>query len=466
MKQLRSVVGFAMLALAATATPTRAADGPARINVPLGSSLQQAIDAAPAGATLVLPAGTFDERIRITRAVTIEGAGWDKTILKPSQPAPAPDFERQREQWQRRVAAAADPDDLARVAQAMLQAGANAQTPPAPPTVDVEGAKEVTLRGIGIGGIAPTDVERLRADALVRFGSEATGRVEACAIVGPYHNGLFVLDGSTLEVRQTLVAGIWGTGVAVARSGTSASEPRVVLIESDVRNCYHRGVTVGSGCDVRIERCRISGSAWHGIRYDGASPSIVGNRIFGNARSGIYASGRTGATVTGNVFYANEMGGMSCWSGNADLIEHNTFAENLREGIAVFGASKPTLRGNIFAGNPTAVMCGAINGEDPNTAGEPAVVGNVFWQNGTALRHGEQPANLPAGNETRDPKFADVAARDFTRAVGGEHADAGAADVIPAASPWPIQPGEQAIIPEGETRDFKAWKKPAPPQTR
>jgi hypothetical protein len=70
--------------------------------------------------------------------------------------------------------------------------------------------------------------------------------------------------------------------------------------DSDVRNCYHRCVTLVTE-EATVERCRISGSAWHGIRYDNCSPKILNNHIFGNARSGIYASGQTRATVVGNV---------------------------------------------------------------------------------------------------------------------------------------------------------------------
>src|SRR5205823_5486936 len=142
-----------------------------------------------------------------------------------------------------------------------------------------------------------------------------------------------------------------------------ARPAKLHLLDSDVRNCYHRCITI-SGEGTLIERSRISGSAWHGIRYDNCSPTIRANLIFGNARSGIYASGTTTAQVTGNVFWRNEMDGMSCWFNNADHIEGNTFVGNLREGIAVLGDAKPTLARNIVAGSPVGVSCGPIAGAD------------------------------------------------------------------------------------------------------
>jgi bla regulator protein BlaR1 len=54
-----------------------------RIDVQPGDSIQAAIDSAPAGATIVLPEGSYPERITIDKPITLEGAGWDKTLLKP-----------------------------------------------------------------------------------------------------------------------------------------------------------------------------------------------------------------------------------------------------------------------------------------------------------------------------------------------------------------------------------------------
>jgi hypothetical protein len=122
--------------------------------------------------------------------------------------------------------------------------------------------------------------------------------------MGPFGHGVRIAAGADVEIRDSLVAAVWGTGVAVSgATGGSGPVSRLYLVESEARNCYHRCVTIGPNCNSTvIERCRISGSAWHGIRYDHAAPTITGNALFGNARFGIYASGRTTATVRGNLF--------------------------------------------------------------------------------------------------------------------------------------------------------------------
>ena len=142
--------------------------------------------------------------------------------------------------------------------------------------------------------------------------------------------------------------------------GTSAK-----ITDGDIRNCHYAGIRISRDAGpVEISRCRISGAAWHGIRYDDVSPFIRDNRIFSNARSGIYASGRTAAQVSGNVFFANEMNGMSCWTENHDVILRNTFHGNLREGLAVLGGSEPEITYNIFSAHPVALLQGPIRGDE------------------------------------------------------------------------------------------------------
>ena len=237
-----------------------------------------------------------------------------------------------------------------------------------------------------------------------------------------------------------------------------------------MRNCHYAGVRIAAdNDDTRIERCRISGAAWHGIRYDNASPRIVNNLIFGNARSGIYASGETAAVVSGNLFYANEMCGVSCWFQNADTIEGNTFVENQRSGLEILGASKPTVRRNIFYANPTSVFLGNIGSESrfAQSDGTVALDTNLFWANehDVAWRPDANTVEtIVPGQETHtlqtDPQFAAAETKDFSLAAGSvaRQKDVGVADPMPLASPWPLQPEERAIIPEGDTRDSRQWR--------
>src|SRR5205814_8851535 len=140
--------------------------------------------------------------------------------------------------------------------------------------------------------------------------------------IGPSNDGIIATHNSDLQMQHTLVAAVWGTGVQAQRSRNGSTVAKVHLRDCDIRNCYYAGVTLGSD-ESTVENCRISGAAWHGIRYDDCSPTIQNNLIFANARCGIYASGSTHATIRNNFFWKNEMDAISCWFNNNDTIERN-----------------------------------------------------------------------------------------------------------------------------------------------
>jgi hypothetical protein len=446
-----SALALALALVVAVMDPV--ADGratAAEIAVGAGQSVQAAVDAAPEGATITLAAGTFPESVTITKALTLQGAGWEKTTLGPDRAMPL--TQKQKDEFFAALEATTNPDERVKLAVALA-------TRQAPPSLSVKNAKGVVLRGIKVRGPVIGHAEGgLTNESLVLF-DHATGSIRECAVVGPFMNGITIVGGSELTIEQSLVAALWGTGVA-ASAGT-----KLAMSECAVRNCYHRCVTLASD-RATIARCRISGSAWHGIRYDNCSPEIVSNHIFGNARSGIYASGRTSATVRGNVFWRNEMDAMSCWFDNADTIEGNTIIGNLREGIAAIGGARPNLVRNVFVDNPIAVRCSraASSGRPPaeSPTGDPRLAENFFFHNPSLVQDGQTEKPLPPGNRTDDPKVSG-AANHFRLAADSpaRQANAGAADPTPFTIPFAIQPEETWIIPDAETRSSSRWKKVA-----
>ncbi|MDQ3624846.1 MAG: M48 family metalloprotease, partial [Verrucomicrobiota bacterium] len=68
--------------------PSQAADEFRVINVAAGQSIQQAIDSAPEGAVIRLGEGEWKERIIISKSLTLEGAGWEKTRITIEESSP------------------------------------------------------------------------------------------------------------------------------------------------------------------------------------------------------------------------------------------------------------------------------------------------------------------------------------------------------------------------------------------
>lgn len=169
------------------------------------------------------------------------------------------------------------------------------------------------------------------------------------------------------------------------------------------------------------------------------------------------------------------MSGMSCWFENQDQITNNVFAANLREGLAVLGASVPRIERNIFWSNPQGVQQGNIGSTTTNgiASAKLHLRGNLFWTNGADV---VSAINLSAGsphapaklsladfpdNLEAEPGFRNSAAADFALSPDGAAAKSGLRAVsVPVISAWPVQPEEQAMIPDGDTRDSRQWKRP------
>ncbi len=425
-------------------------------------SIQAAVDAAPPGATIRIGPGVYKERVLVEKPLTLVGAGWEKTrIVAPLEVIR--DFRQRSQAVSAGLAAAGSPEEKLAV---LLDAGWKSFPRP---TLGFRGAKDVVVRGLRV------DLEGTHTSGVVMFGyaiailaSEV--QLEGCAVIGSPASGIGIGDASDVTIDGSLVTAVWSTGIEIR---SFAIPPKVRIRNCDIRNGHHRCITMGRGCDdVVIEGCRISGSYWHGIRYDGCGPTIRGNRIFENARCGIYASGGTSGRIEGNLFVDQGMAGIGCWFQGNDRIVGNTFASNDRSGLEILGATTPDVTKNIFSGNPTGVSIGNIGGDSPQakSPGTAHLVGNVFWRNEKdAMKPGENkmvPFELTAdtGNRVVKPGYVDASQGDYTLAEGSAALKAGAGVAAPltAASPFPRQPEEDAMDAE-RAPDKPRTAAPTPP---
>lgn len=372
------------------------------------ATIGAALEAAAAGAVIEVAPGTYRERLVIDRAVTLIGAGHETT----------------------KVVAGAGDGALEPVLAIRLG------TQPGP--VVVQGLR-FTLEGEGEEG-------SVRRGAAIQIDT-SNATLSDVAVIGSPASGIAVTNGA-VDMERLLVVGCWATGVAIVQEDGSGGPIR--LLDSDVRNCRHRGVTIaGAAENVVVERCLVQGSDWHGIRYDGAAPQIRHNVIRDNVRSGIYASGSTRALVEGNLFVNN---GMSCWYTNGDRIVANTFmateAENAfigsRAHVSVLGASDPLIEDNLFVGGPVGIYLGQIGGSGENTQsrGQARASDNVAVRVERLVDGGELVIGAGHGpNRVAEP---DEIEWDGT---GPRHAEAGAQREMRIASRWSeLFEEERAIV--------------------
>jgi hypothetical protein len=163
------------IVMAAALTP--AANGrPAGIVVGPGQSVQAAIDGAPQGAEITLPAGTFSESVTITKPLTLRGAGWEKTTIGPDRAMAL--TQKQKDEFFAALEATTNPRERTRIAVELA-------TRQMPPTLIVKNSKDVILSGIRFRGhwIAGTG-DSVTAESLVTF-DNAAGSIVDCAVIGP-----------------------------------------------------------------------------------------------------------------------------------------------------------------------------------------------------------------------------------------------------------------------------------------
>ncbi|QDU36115.1 hypothetical protein Mal4_03980 [Maioricimonas rarisocia] len=451
-RNLVSVAGLAALSIASTMPRAVAAETLEVLADGSGdyATIQDAIDAAGPGTVIRIGPGEFREVLTISKPVTLEGAGWDRTRIvsvADENLELTPDVMHALGRILREV----DAQTQAKVREAVIKVyGAR-------PTIRVSEARDVTLRGLGILRSEEVRKGGFTGDAAVDV-EDSSVVVEDCAILESPGTGLAARGESHLAVRHSLITNAWGKGGAITVAETGSFD----ISESEIRNNRYSGISITSTSpDIRIRRCRIHGTGWHGIRYDSSRPLIEGNVFSTTAVSGIYASGTTAAVIRNNLFHHS---GISCWFQNGDTIEANTFVgdrhaepkSGITQGLQVLGASNPTVRHNIFITCENGVYVGDIGGDRPHSKSSGAVnlVGNVFQDNERNFARsdpdGEGYASvpLPQGNREQQPSFIDAANDDFRLNDDAPLAAAGigARNFAGTASAWPQQPEEVRTI--------------------
>jgi beta-lactamase regulating signal transducer with metallopeptidase domain len=430
------------------------------------SSIQAAVDAAPARAIIEIGPGVYDEAVIIRKPLHIRGAGWQQTTIRLPN--------GRRAAWEQAVADAERDIRAGKTDADVEKALLKLQDQFKAPAVVVDGAEGVELAGVKITEASPVtpDDGGLRPNSLLRI-DRAKAWVHDCALIGGTGNGVIVGTGAEAAIERSLVAAVWNTGIVVSSGREQDAKPaRARILNCDIRNNYYAGVTAGYRDDVTIERCRISGSAWHGVRS--AGPIVVRNNIiFGNVRCGIYAdAGEQPKTIENNLFLRNQWTGIWCLDLNVDRVTGNTFAYNGREAFVASGGAKPVVERNVFFANEMAISCGKINGNRPTNqlVGDPKLVDNMFWQNKKLMQVATDDEKNPLkdvkpsgdGNSEADPKFADPEKNDFAMSADSPASKlkAGATNLPAVESPYPVTPEEKAIVPDGPERDSNLWKRP------
>lgn len=420
-------------------------------------SVQEAIDAAQPGSVIRVAPGTYRDNILIDKPLRLEGAGWENTIITPREVSPQSPKELSKQLEDiLRGAKTAKTNEEKQQAYTKFQQLQEKMNQFSKPTLLVRDAQNVDIRGLKFTLIPADGQGQSLAQAVVEF-QNATGTMERCVVIGSLKEGIRIGSGAKVQVRNSLVAATMDTGVVVGGEPNA----QATISDCDVRNCHYAGIQIWYKCgSTTVERCRISGSAYFGIRNGGA-PVIANNLIFNNARSGIYMAGND-AVIRNNLFYENGTTGIACSKRYGCIIEQNTFARNGSSGVFISHDAYPIVRRNIFFGHEKALQTKGPDddqkGQGQQTPNAVVFADNLFWKNDTV------GVDLPADSQAKqfDPLFRDVQGGDFSLAISSDarKAGIGAADLISLESPWLLQPEELAVIPKIDSRAYNLWQEP------
>lgn len=274
------------------------------------SSIQDAIDAAPIGATVHVAAGTYTEQITINKSLDLIGAdGEAMTIIK----APAV---REKSETQGTT-----------IHDYVLAAFAN------------EGTIDVRVEGFTI-------------DADAQEFTAGTDRIDGVFFrdvkdMGGSDAGLF---SSTIHNFSATEYKAWG----VAVYGDS-----LLTIDGDDISDYTRDGILVIGGNITISNNTITGSATplNGINIQNViTGSVTGNTVTNNTRSAPWAAGgivlwtSTGVTISNNNVNGNFYGIDLEDGSDGVTISGNTLTENIKRNITLNASDNCTVSGNTITG--------------------------------------------------------------------------------------------------------------------
>lgn len=262
----RVAIGSLVLPLLSCTRPATREALPCTITVQAGASLQVALDEAPAGAVICLPAGTWTENVRVTKPITLQGEGPDKTILRSAQ-----------------------------LAQPVLAVG---------PLIEPTGP--VVLIGMALTSATGNCSDLGGCAHGLRVSGTATVEVERCAFSGNAGTGITVRDEATVTVQKSVVRANNGYGVLIAGQArvrlvaTTVSGNRSTgiwiadtahldLAQSTVTQCEAHGLWIRDQSTFTATDSTISSCDGHGLWVrDTASADLSGCTIAGHRDSGIW----------------------------------------------------------------------------------------------------------------------------------------------------------------------------------
>lgn len=319
-------------------------------------SLQSLIDAAPAGGTVIIPPGTWDQPLTIARAL----------ILRSGSPGGST------------IAVRADQ-----------------------PAIRITSREPVVIEGLVIRWERATSERRDEPLAAIVL-RDATATIRQCRFEAPGGNtrcpaGVHAAGLTELKLME---CDFRGFEYAVSFwEGAKGSVTDCVIAQPG-----HCGITVGNDSEAEVARCIVTGSLFHGLRCTGGVLKAHDNLIIKNKNRGFYLGNRSArGEIRNNVIVGNATG-LSGFAQSEVEVANNVILDSEFAGLDARDTCRLRVTGNVIATNTRGIAVFKESGTNRNQ-----LDGNLLWNNPTETE-GVDPA--PAATRV-EPKFRNRAAGDF-----------------------------------------------------
>ncbi len=323
-------------------------------------TLQEKIDAARPGTKLVIPAGTYDTPITITKSLMLKGEDKDKCIFEVTADKPAI-------------------------------------------SIDAKGKGAVLIDGVTIKWQLQTSGRHKNPYALDIKDTKA--KINNC-IFRPLGNfqrspgAVFVRGFSEMVLSNCDFEGF--EYVVCYGEGTKG-----MMTDCFIRDCGHQGVILYRGATATVQRNIITGSRYHAVRTTGGKLIMKENLIIKNRNRGVYLGNKAGnGTITDNLLIENGVG-VDGISACTFLVQNNVIMKSGSAAVTARPYAALTVQQNVLVDNPWGIVVSKKDGDVSPVRSKIGV--NLFWNNKNDTENCESKGDIKV-----DPMFVKPDKGNFT----------------------------------------------------
>jgi nitrous oxidase accessory protein NosD len=332
------------------------------------TTIQAAVNAAPAGSTIKVCPGTYPEQVIISKALTITAVSGAPTIVPPAGGL---------------------------VANASSYSSGNpiaAQVK----VIDATGPVNITKltvdgAGNGIAGCAPNIIGFLyqnssgKLTSVVARNQKLAAGLEGCQSgVGIFVQSDRIGGVSNVTVISSSVHDFQKTGIAGNEVGTTlTATTNVVIGQGPTTGAAENGIQIGFGATGAVTGNKVIDNIWApdtssdpgdgaaGILIYGASPTTVTSNIVGNTQFGIAVVSDPSFLADTSTVTKNTVMGTRIFDGidicsNSNTVQNNTVYASQEAGIHLDASCVGTGNNNLVTNNTITEACAGIL-NDPGT---------------------------------------------------------------------------------------------------